>query len=136
MKHTAIGLAVSLLAMAVLSSASFAQGQVDLGKRAYEENCASCHGISGKGDGAVRMHLVKAPSNLTTLAKRNGGLFPRERVREMIDGRTTTEIGPHGTREMPIWGLVYRTQGTQPADFPVRNRIDSLVDFLARIQEK
>lgn len=84
----------------------------------------------------MRRHLVKEPSNLTTLAKRNGGLFPRERVREAIDGRTATEIGPHGTREMPIWGLVYRTQGTQPADFPVRNRLDSLVDFLAKIQEK
>ena len=136
MKHASAGWVVSLLAMALFSKASFAQGQVDLGKRAYEENCASCHGVSGKGDGAVRKHLVKAPSDLTTLARRNGGSFPRERVRETIDGRSVAEIGPHGTREMPIWGQVYRTQGGQAADFPVRNRMDALVEFLARIQEK
>lgn len=136
MNHTSTGLAVSLLATTLLSNASFAQGKVDLGKSAYEENCASCHGVSGKGDGALRGHLVKAPSNLTTLAKRNGGVFPSQQVRETIDGRTASEIGPHGTREMPIWGLVYRAEGGQPAVFHVRNRIDSLVDFLARIQEK
>lgn len=136
MKNPSAGLALSLLVMALAGNTSFAQSQVDLGKRAYADNCASCHGISGKGDGALRVHLVKAPPNLTTLAKRNGGAFPRERVRETIDGRTSTEIGPHGTREMPIWGQVYRTQGTQTVDFPVRNRIDSLVDFLAQIQEK
>lgn len=113
-----------------------AQGQSELGKRAYEEHCAKCHGVSGKGDGAQRGSLAKAPSNLATLAKRNGGVFPRERVRETIDGRATAEIESHGTREMPIWGLVYRTDGTQTANFPVRDRIDALVDFLAKIQEK
>lgn len=136
MKYPSNGLAGSFLLMTLVGNTSFAQSQVDLGKKAYEEHCASCHGISGKGDGALRVHLVKAPPNLTTLAKRNGGVFPRERVRETIDGRTSTEIGPHGTREMPIWGQVYRTQDTQSADYPVRNRVDSLVDFLARLQEK
>ena len=136
MKHASRGVAASVLLLASLSQVSFAQPRVDLGKSEYESSCASCHGASGKGDGAMVGMLTKPPSDLTTLARRNGGVFPVQRISEMIDGRTSVMIGSHGAREMPIWGQVYRSEDTQPRDLHARNRISALVDYLARIQGK
>ena len=136
MKHASRGVAASVLMLASLSQVSLAQVRLDLGKSEYESSCASCHGVSGKGDGAMVGMLTKPPSDLTTLARRNGGVFPVQRVSEMIDGRTSVMIGSHGAREMPVWGHVYRSEDTQPRDLHARNRISSLVDYLARIQGK
>ena len=136
MKHAPKGVAASLMLVALFSQMSFAQPRVDLGKSEYESSCASCHGVSGKGDGAVAGLLTKPPSDLTTLAQRNGGVFPVQRISETIDGRTSVMIGSHGAREMPVWGHVYRSEDTQPRDLHARNRISSLVDYLARIQGK
>lgn len=136
MKHASRGVAASVLMLATLSQVSFAQARLDLGKSEYESSCASCHGVSGKGDGAMVGMLTKPPTDLTTLARRNGGVFPVQRISEMIDGRTSVMIGSHGAREMPVWGYVYRSEDTQPRDLHARNRISSLVDYLARIQGK
>ena len=136
MKHASRGVAASVLMLASLSQVSLAQVRLDLGKSEYESSCASCHGVSGKGDGAMVGMLTKPPSDLTTLARRNGGVFPVQRISEMIDGRTSVMIGSHGAREMPVWGHVYRSEDTQPRDLHARNRISSLVDYLARIQGK
>lgn len=123
--------------LALLSGTCWAQpGRVDFGHREFVASCASCHGASGKGDGVLREYLVKAPSDLTTLARRNGGVFPNQRVRDTIDGRGSPDIGPHGSREMPVWGQVYRAEDTQPYELHGRIRIAALVDFLARIQER
>ena len=113
---------------------------VDPGRLEYESNCASCHGIAGKGDGRLRQFLTQAPSDLTTLAQRNGGAFPTQLVWEMIDGRGSTDIGPHGSREMPVWGADYRAQAlAQPTtaaqpEWNVRGRIVARLDYLARMQ--
>jgi mono/diheme cytochrome c family protein len=112
------------------------QGRVDFGQREFVASCASCHGASGKGDGVLRDHLTKPPSDLTTLARRNGGVFPAQRVRDTIDGRGSIDIGPHGSREMPVWGQVYSAEDTQPYELHGRIRINALVDYLVRIQEK
>jgi len=136
------GKVIPIAAALCVSGAALAQQTVDLGKREYGSSCASCHGLSGKGDGPLRAFLVKAPSDLTTLAKRNGGTFPAQAVSEIIDGRTSTEIGTHGSREMPVWGHEYQVQALQEggmpyaADWYARGRVLALVDYLARIQVK
>lgn len=76
-----------------------AQASFDFGKSGYQASCASCHGVTAKGD-----------------------------------GRSSTVIGPHGSCEMPVWGYIYRSEDTQPADLHARNRTSSLLDYLARIQ--
>ena len=44
----------SLVALTLFHGAASAQtSRVDLGKREFESNCASCHGLSGKGGGVV-----------------------------------------------------------------------------------
>lgn len=123
--------------LALLGSTCMAQpGRVDFGQREFVASCASCHGASAKGDGVLTSYLVKPPSDLTTLARRNGGVFPAQRVRDTIDGRGSIDIGPHGARDMPVWGQVYRAEDTQPYELHGRIRISALVDYLARIQVK
>jgi len=139
MKQATVGVVASLLALTLLGNTSLAQGRPDFGKNEFDTSCASCHGVSGRGDGVLYRYLITAPSDLTTLAKRNGGVFPSQRVWDTIDGRSAIEIGSHGKREMPVWGFVYRSeaQDTQyQPDWYARNRMASLLDYLARIQEK
>lgn len=124
---------IGTLALAVSAAAGSAWAQQtneDFGRLEYEANCASCHGATGKGDGHLEAYLTKAPTDLTTLSRRHGA------------GRSSTEIGPHGNREMPVWGMEFRRQALQsPGMAPqpewyVRGRIVALLDYLARIQTK
>ena len=121
---------------------ALAQSGSDYGKAEYESNCASCHGLSGKGDGPLARIYFKKTVDLTTLAKKNGGVFPAQRVFEVIDGRQ--EVKAHGPREMPVWGRDYRKtvpdlleQGfTNLRDALAHTKLVSLVDYPRRIQEK
>lgn len=134
----------------LLTGAVQAQGQGEMqrlrlgdpGRWDYQNSCASCHGVAGKGDGPVVRYLVSQPTDLTQMAKRNGGVFPKDRVAAMIDGRGTPDIGPHGTREMPIWGSTFADRMKQSggsdaqAEHSAQRRIDDLVDHLLRMQQK
>jgi mono/diheme cytochrome c family protein len=93
--------------------------------------CAACHGATGRGDGVMAGELRRPPPNLTTFARQNGGVFPAERVRQIVEG-----AGPaaHGTRDMPVWGAVFRRL---PADgASAQERIDAVVRYLQDIQER
>ena len=123
-----------------IASAADAQTKVDIGKRHYDTSCAVCHGTSGKGDGPYKSLITKPPSDLTTLAKRNNGVFPVSRIYEVIDGRA--QVAVHGPREMPIWGsgdfLNPMPGGADPLtkEVMVRVWILALIDYIARIQTK
>ena len=122
--------------------------QTDIGKAEYRESCASCHGADGKGAGPVAAALTRPPIDLTTLAKKNGGVFPVDQIYDTIDGRL--EVKSHGPREMPIWGRRFaapRAPGISPVapyfvdplydpEPVIRARILSVIDYLYRIQEK
>lgn len=123
-----------------IAGAAPAQG-LDHGRQEYESSCAVCHGATGKGDGPMRPYLLNRPSDLTTLAARNGGVFPAQRVAEIIDGRSAVEIGSHGPRDMPVWGRIYLQQAIDNPgrmqigpEWYVRARIVALIDYLARLQ--
>ena len=119
----------------------------DFGQREFNANCAACHGMDAKGQGPVAGFLTKNPPDLTTVAKRNGGVFPMDRLYRVVDGTELPEGaqagGPHGSREMPIWGRDYRVRdaeyfGDAPynPDAMVRGRILALLEYLNRIQAK
>ena len=89
------GIGATLLAAALIATSGTVlaqQRRVDQGKLEYESNCANCHGVKGKGDGPVSNLLSKKPTDLTTLAKTNGGVFPINRVYEVIDGLSLIHI--------------------------------------------
>jgi mono/diheme cytochrome c family protein len=116
-----------------------AQQRVDMGKREYDGNCAACHGTDGKGSGPFVEFLKKSPTDLTTMARRNGGVFPIARAYEVIEG---AGVG-HGTRDMPIWGQDYSIKAAEYyMDVPynpevyVRSRILALAEYLHRLQAK
>src|SRR5665647_234349 len=141
MKNAPLTLLV-LTATLSLSTAAFAQTEwTDLGKKEYELQCAVCHGMDAKGDGVFNQVLKIVPPDLPVLAKKNGGVFPAERISSVIDGRV--EIASHGSRDMPIWGTRYSVGAAkQFADFPyaqeayIRARVLRLMDYLYRIQQK
>jgi len=101
------------------------------GARLYTSFCATCHGASGRGDGVMASQMRRTPPDLTSFATRNGGVFPAERVRQIIEGS-----GPaaHGNRDMPVWGEVFKRVGGANADGAAR--IDALVNFLATLQQR
>lgn len=141
MKRTMIGMLVGA-AMAVSMSGVLAQAaKVDLGKSEYNANCASCHGLTGAGDGPNKPYLNRSPTDLTTLAKKNGGVLPINQLYESIDGEKMP--AGHGTRDMPTWGYDYRVRGAEyygempyDSNVYVRTRILSLIEYISRLQVK
>ena len=118
-----------------------APAKFDLGKSEYDSKCAVCHGVLGKGDGPYVGLVASKISDLTSLSRRNSGVFPFQRVQEVIDGRQTFKA--HGPREMPIWGLDYLAKSAQSyKDVPydpevfVRTRILALTEYIYRLQAK
>lgn len=86
-------------------------GEAAAGEVIYMRYCAACHGRSLKGDGPVAPGLVKKPIDLSVLARKNGGVFPWDKVLAGIDGRQSTRM--HGTPDMPVWGEIFSiTSGT------------------------
>jgi mono/diheme cytochrome c family protein len=144
MRRSTITAAMLAGALLVPSGMAMAQARpmADLGKQEYESNCIGCHGRAGKGDGPYLLLLAKKePADLTTLTRKNNGVFPLQRVYEVIDGRQALEA--HGPRDMPIWGLDYRAGShAYPRDEPydpeafVRSRILALVDYINRLQQR
>lgn len=146
MKLQTMSVIASLLASMCLAGNVLAAGKekVDLGKREYMNKCAVCHGQSGKGDGGASDVLKVAPTDLTVLARKNGGVFPFDRVYMVIDGRQM--VKGHGDRDMPIWGSDYTREKAQAGEYYfdvpydmemyARARILSLIDYLHRIQAK
>lgn len=128
------------LAVCVPAIAAAADKPTDVGRFEYEGACAVCHGVAGKGDGPVVGQLKSKVPDLTVLARENGGVFPFDRVYQVIDGRR--EVKTHGPREMPIWGRAYSLQSSlffpnyppQDAESSVRSRILALTEYVYRLQ--
>lgn len=124
------------------SAVALAADTADIGKNEYDAACAVCHGFTGKGDGPMKSRLVGRVPDLTVLAKNNNGVFPYNRVQQIIDGRE--EMLSHGTREMPIWGYVfkvntsiyYRENPPYNTEYTVHSRILALTEYLYRLQVK
>jgi mono/diheme cytochrome c family protein len=125
-----------VLALAFLAALGcrFESGEEPSGAALYARHCAACHGAEGRGDGPVAPALSRPPSDLTTLARRNGGRFDAQRVAAAIDGRSSV-LG-HGTREMPVWGVVFEEEltGEPYVGYRAIERSRSLTDYLATLQ--
>ena len=100
------------------------------GAQVFRTYCASCHGGRGTGDGPAAIAMRKPPPDLTRIAARNRGVFPAERVRQIVQGR-----GPaaHGERTMPVWGDVFARKVAGPSPEAL---VDALVRYLDGFQER
>ena len=116
--------------------------KLDIGKMEYDAACAVCHGRSGTGDdGPIKSLFARPVPNLTVLAKNNKGVFPFDRVFQIIDGRE--EVKAHGPRDMPVWGRAFNLQSSiyfenyPPYDneSAARSRILAVTEYLYRLQK-
>jgi len=101
------------------------------GSTSFDLYCASCHGRGGAGDGPVASALIARPADLTQLAQRHNGTFPREQVRAFIEG-TNRRPTAHGSSDMPVWGPTFRA--LEGSDARVRVRLENLVAFIESLQ--
>ena len=94
----------------------------------FQSYCSACHGKEGRGDGPAAKALVKAPADLTRISARNGGKFPDVKVKRYIEG--LDDIAAHGSRDMPMWGSLFRDLDRDTAQI----RVQALNDYLKGIQ--
>lgn len=95
---------LTILSMATLSlGACVAQDMPEAsdGARLFANNCAACHGADARGAGPETLGIGKVPPDLTQIAARNGGDFPRAEILSVIDGYGK---GTHPGRVMPEFG--------------------------------
>jgi mono/diheme cytochrome c family protein len=98
-------------------------------KQMFTSYCAVCHGADAKGHGPAAASLTKAPADLTRISARNGGNFPSVKVKRYIEG--LDEIPAHGSRDMPMWGDLFRSLGRDSADI----RVQAMADYLKSLQQ-
>jgi len=102
------------------------------GKELFQVYCAVCHGTDAHGKGPAAVALKTAPPDLTLLAKKSGGKFPLMRVSQVIQGDVV--VISHGTREMPIYGDMFRDIRRDEAF--VKLRVSLLTGYIESIQLK
>ena len=98
----------------------------------YAEYCAVCHGKDGKGGGPAAAALKKEPTDLTQLARKNGGKFDELRVQSVITGSDV--VAAHGSRDMPTWGTVFASMTTNEGIRMIR--INALIRHVETMQAK
>jgi mono/diheme cytochrome c family protein len=100
------------------------------GKAMFTEYCAVCHGQDAKGGGPAATALKKKPTDLTQLSAHNGGKFPDSRVARYIEGDDT--LASHGSRDMPIWGDVFKSLSKDQNI--TRMRVSNLTAYIKSLQ--
>ena len=98
----------------------------------FRAHCAPCHGAGGKGRGPVAPALKAPLPDLTTIAQRNGGIYPERRLVNIIAGDEAL-LG-HGSRDMPIWGLIFH-QVEYDRDYG-NVRLHNVTEYLRSLQQK
>ena len=131
-----LGVAIAALAAAGANAQQTTEtfSGVKTGPEVYKTYCASCHGVSARGDGPLATHLRFSPPDLTLLAKKNGGTFDDAQVHRIIDGRKA--VKGHGGPDMPVWGDAFKRSGEGYSEEAVKARIDGLVTHLKSLQRQ
>ncbi len=102
------------------------------GKEMFQQYCAPCHGLDGKGAGPAASSLKKTPADLTMLSGHNNGKFPETRVQQSIRG--DAELPAHGSKDMPVWGTLFRELNHEPG--MVQMRVSNLTKYVHSMQAK
>jgi mono/diheme cytochrome c family protein len=99
----------------------------------FNSYCAVCHGKDGKGSGPAASAMKTPPTDLTLLAKKDGGKYPASHVAAVIRGQATTPS--HGSQDMPVWGPLFSSI-SQGHEGQVQQRITNLVTYIESLQAK
>ena len=104
------------------------------GRDLFEFYCASCHGRDGRGSGPAASALKTPPADLTRIATRHGNTFPTPLIESLVAAGDPSSTPAHGSREMPVWGPIFRA--LDPTDKLTTVRISNIVGYLKSIQVK
>jgi hypothetical protein len=127
-----------VLAVMLTVALSGCEREAEISPRAaFMEDCSACHGPTGTGSRALGLALDPPAPDLTGLAARNGGVFPRDYVMSTIDGFAR---GAHFSPAMPEFGasdmgdtvIVENPDGTGT---PVPARLLALADYVESLQD-
>jgi len=125
----------AIFALSLASIPALATEAIDSsGEENFVRYCAACHGSGGNGDGPVSTAISKPIPDLTLIASRHNGKFPRQIIKNAIDGRW--RIDAHGTQQMPVWGYEFWISAGA-GDFSetrVDQILNKLIDYLESIQ--
>ena len=122
------------LALVALTGCGLEEPRPD-GAKLFAADCAGCHGADAMGNGPLTAGLAVPPPDLTGIAARNGGVFPRDYVMSIIDG---LDRGAHFSAAMPEFGagdmgpLVMTDEDGNPV--PVPADLLALADYLESLQ--
>ncbi len=103
------------------------------GKEMFNSYCAVCHGKDGKGTGPAASAMKTPPTDLTAMAKQNGGKYPAAHVAAVIKGQAVT--ASHGSQDMPVWGPLFSSI-SQGHEAQVQQRVTNLVTYIDSLQAK
>ncbi len=131
--------ATAFIVLILVVAANARTAAAQSGIQDYQNYCAECHGLGGKGDGPSRLTIPMnpPPNDLTVMARNNGGKFPFDRVVDSIDGRKS--IPSHARLQMPFWGTTLQKPGkefTPESDADVKRRIELMARYVESIQQK
>jgi mono/diheme cytochrome c family protein len=104
------------------------------GKEMYNQYCAPCHGVDGKGKGPAAPAMKAQPTDLTQLTKNHEGKYPAS----YVSGILRFGGGPnaaHGSADMPVWGPLFRSLDKYH-DSVAQQRIANLVAYIETLQAK
>ena len=125
-----------LLLIPFLAMGSPLEAQPD-GQLLYMEKCASCHGVTGRGDGPAAIGLGTAPEDLTRIAARRGGIWPMLEVMSIIDGYSRRTLP---REDMPIFddfleGEMIDFDTGNGLTTPTPTKLIEMVNYLETIQD-
>ena len=131
------GAALTGLAMAGLIAACAPQASDRAQARNdFQALCVDCHGADGRGGGPAAEGMVPHPVDLTQVAARNGGVFPRLQVMGHIYGFTPGR----SESPMPQFGdlldgptIPYDAGDGNPTPTPVR--LVALMEYVEAMQQ-
>jgi len=103
------------------------------GKAMYQEYCAACHGKNADGQGPAAPAFKVEPSDLTALARRNGGKFPYDHFYAVLQFGTATLA--HGSKDMPVWAPLFSSLD-RDREAVVDQRLHNLASYVASRQAK
>jgi mono/diheme cytochrome c family protein len=106
------------------------------GKQMYTTYCAVCHGADGRGGGPAAIALKSVPTNLTELARDNGGKFPETHIYSVL--QFGMEEPAHGSKDMPVWGPALRSldRGSPSTEMLEHQRLANLTNYLKTLQQQ
>ena len=110
-------LIISIVTAIIVSGSAYAQpDQLTIGRSAFEQNCASCHGKDARGAGPyARMVSPDVAPDLTILQAKATDAFDFAYLYKIITSER--EVAGHGPRNSPVWGRQF-IEHVPTADHP------------------